>query len=120
MLSENIENVYNPNNFFIGFADCFAEIKNEGVYLIEFDIKGCTRLINQISSKDIYAIKAFIFNYVMKYLRYKTKSNQIYSFDYSKNDDGFIIINSGLDINVIRTHLVEIANFILKSQKDSN
>ncbi|MCQ2599484.1 MAG: hypothetical protein MJ187_03880 [Alphaproteobacteria bacterium] len=112
LLSESIANVYNPNNFFLGFADCFAEIKNGGVYLIEFDIKSCTKLINKISSKDIYAIKAFIFNYVMKYLRYKTRSNQIYSFDYSKNDDGFIIINSGLDINIIRTYLVEIANFI--------
>ena len=112
LLSEAISNVYNPNNFFLGFADCFAEKKGGSVYLIEFDIKGCTKLINKISSKEIYSIKAFIFNYLMKYLRYKTQSSQIYSFDYSKNDDGFVIINTGLDINVIRTYLIEAANFI--------
>lgn len=113
-----IQNVYDADDLFLEFCDIFASKTHNSVYIIEFDIKGCTKLASKLSSDDIYKIKAFIFSKLLVELREKTHSGSIYAFDYVKNDDGVIIINSELDINVIRTYLIECENNITETLCD--
>lgn len=107
--------IYQTNNLYLTFADKFAKETKNQVFIAEIDIKGCTKLINYISSQEIYNIQAFINSSIVKILKQRLCSDCVYVFDVMKNDDSLIIINSDVDINVLRTYMIEAANIITKS-----
>lgn len=104
--------IYQSNNLYLAFADKFAQETKNQVFIAEIDIKGCTRLIKYISSEEIYNIQAFINTSIVNMLKQKLSSGCVYLFDVMKNDDSLIVINSDVDINVLRTHMIEAANII--------
>lgn len=107
--------IYQTNNLYLAFADKFAKETKNQVFISEIDIKGCTKLINYVSSKEIYNIQAFINYSIVEILKKKLCSDCVYVFDVMKNDDSLIIINSDVDINVLRTYMVEAINVITNS-----
>lgn len=107
--------IYQNNNLYLAFADKFAKETKNQVFITEIDIKGCTKLINYISSQEIYNIQAFINSSIVDILKKKLCSDCVYVFDVMKNDDSLIIINSDVDINVLRLYMIEAANIITNS-----
>lgn len=107
--------IYQTNNLYLTFADKFAKETKNQVFIAEIDIKGCTNLINYVSSQEIYNIQAFINHSVVDILKKRLCSDYVYVFDVMKNDDSLIIINSDADINVLRTYMVEAINVITNS-----
>lgn len=107
--------IYQTNNLFLSFADKFAAETGNQVFIAEIDIKGCTKLINYISSQEIYNVQAFINSSIVNILKKKLCSESVYLFDVMKNDDSLIIINSDVDINVLRTFMIEAINIITNS-----
>lgn len=111
--SEHYRGLYKTNELFISYADMLGQKKQ--IYLVEIDIKDCTNLIGFITSHEVYVIKSFLFVTCTKLLCKYLKTRSVYSFDYTKNDDCMVVIQTQTDIETLRNILIEIANVVTES-----
>jgi RNA binding exosome subunit len=82
---------FERQNFILGLADYYAEIANEDVMLVEFDVGNCNGTGDYVGDEDLMRVIRYM-RFVFEQTLLEHNATFVESFDNAKNDDFKFIV----------------------------